>query len=198
MDAAEVSVIGIDLSLRSTGIGVITDTAEISCWSRESTGKRADTLAMRSDRLRALATGIIGSLTEAGTIRTAKLAVIESPSYGSKGGSSWDRAGLWWMIVDALHQARIPVALCAPPTRAKYATGSGRADKAAVAMALARLLPEADIVNSDESDALVLAHMGAAYLHYPVATLARHTDSIAAVHWPVLPATPVAVPALAS
>lgn len=79
----------------------------------------------------------------------------------------------------------VPVAVCAPATRARWATGSGKADKAAaVAAAVARLWPTAALVNADVVDALAIATAGAQRLGWAVPTLARHTDALAAITWP--------------
>ena len=176
-------VAGIDLSMTSTGIAkIFEDSVQTSNTTVQSKGKRADDLATRSGRLNALAQAVVEAVT--GPTQRPDLVVIEAPSYGSTGASSWDRAGLWWLVVTKLHRLDIPVALCAPTTRAKYATGKGNADKAAVAAAAARLFPDVEISNSDEADALILAHIGAARAGYPVGALQRHHDALQSVHFP--------------
>lgn len=172
-------IVGIDLSLTSTGCATITPAGRAGTWTLQSAGHRGDNLATRSTRLADLAGRIVRGLPG-----RPELVVLEAPSYGSTGASSWDRAGLWWLLVTKLHRLDVPVALCAPATRAKYATGSGRADKAAVAAAAARLFPDVAIDNSDEADALVLAHMGAVHEAYPVEHLARHREALKPVQWP--------------
>ena len=198
-------VVGIDLSLASTGIAIIENidgAMRVETATVESSGHRADLLAVRTNRITSLVDGIVTTVLQAsGSLTTevtpwgseelavrgypkCDLVLIEAPSYGSTGASSWDRAGLWWMLVAQLHDLGVPVAWAAPTTRMKYATGSGKGqDKAAVAAAAARLFPDAAIHNSDEADALIFAHMASVHLSM-IEGLARHTDCLKAVHWP--------------
>lgn len=176
------SIYGIDLSMVSTGVARIRTDLIVTTNTIGSVGKRADELSTRSRRITNLADEIVRPVIS----DEAVLVVIESPSYGSTGASSWDRAGLWWLVVTKLNAHNIAVALCAPATRAKYATGSGQADKAAVAAAASKLFPDTEIGNSDEADALILAHIGASYLHWDVGTLVRHRDAMQAVRFPSL------------
>ena len=147
-------IAGVDLSLTSTGVATITSTMT-NVWTIPTKGKRADPLSDRGVRLRGIADQVL-QLTAA-----ADLVVIEGPGYGAPGGSTWDRAGLWWLVVSRLQRLDVPVVVVAPTTRAKYATGKGNADKAAVAVAVAKLFPALEINNSDEADSLALAHLGA-------------------------------------
>lgn len=106
---------------------------------------------------------------------------------GSHGGSPWDRAGLWWRIVHRLLGADIPVAVCPPTVRAKWATGVGggpKATKALVAVAVARLWPDVDAASDDEWDALAMASLGAQHLGLDVPTRAHHSACRASVAWP--------------
>ncbi len=116
---------GLDLSLTGAGIAG-------AGWAQTlgSKGKRTDTYAMRRVRLHRLADRILD------TVGPCDLAVVEGPSYGSKGSGTWDRAGLWWLVVDRLAARDIPVAVVTPSARAKYATGDGRAGKQAVVEAV--------------------------------------------------------------
>jgi len=59
---------------------------------------------------------------------------------------------------------------------------SGKADKAALAVALTRLWPQADVTSSDCCDAAGLAHLGAVRLGWDVPTLQRHRACKA--EWP--------------
>lgn len=174
-------VVGIDLSLSSSGVAVIQcvgDECEVTATSYTSKGQRADGLRDRYTRIQLLAAAV-GEYVDAAT-----LAVIEGPSHGSLGGSPVDRHYLWWAVVGDLLKGGIPVAVVAPATRAKFATGSGRGDKAAVAGAVSRLWPDLILANSDEADAVALAHMGAVALEWPVLTLQRHRECLPAVKWP--------------
>lgn len=181
------AVLGIDPSLTGTGIAWIEKGGPLHTCTLRSTGRRGDNLDARAQRLEGLATETWETLDEAMVLTSCELAVIEGPSHGSVGGSAWDRAGLWWRYVQLLHVAEIPVAVCAPTTRIKWATGSGRATtstKSDVAVALSRLWPEADAQGDNEWDALAMATIGAQYLDWPVPSRAHHAASVAKVAWP--------------
>lgn len=113
--------------------------------------------------------------------------MIEGPSYGSPGGGQVDRYGLWWMILDYYLTKNIPVVVCPPQTRAKFATGKGgKTDKAVVAVAVAKMWPESEIADSDEADALAMATAGAvaAGLEMPFPVPQYRLDSAAAMEHP--------------
>lgn len=175
-------VCGLDTSLTATGIAIITQRTNGTCIANTTTitsrGQRADTLTTRAQRITTLRNTILD------TIHRPQLVVIEGPSHGSKGGSPLDRHGLWWHTITALIETETPVAVCAPTTRAKFATGTGTADKAAVAAAITRLWPTTHLSNTDEADALVLAHTAAVFLGWDVPTLQRHRDALPAITWP--------------
>lgn len=166
---------GLDLSL--TGAGVAG-----AGWAQTlgSKGKRTDTYAMRRARLHRLA----GRIVEA--VGPCDLAVVEGPSYGSRGAGTWDRAGLWWLVVDALAAREVPVAVVTPSARAKYATGDGRAGKQAVLDAAAVRYGVA-LRDDNQADAMVLCAMGHDWLDEPLATVPdRHRAALARVEWPEL------------
>lgn len=175
-------VAGIDTSLTSSGVAIITRRVSGDCIATTTTitsrGKRDDGLPERANRM----TGLAGDIDRAAG--PAVLVVIENPAHGAKGGSPMDRHHLWWLVVARLITRGVPVALCAPATRAKFATGTGRADKAAVSAAVTRLWPGLELANSDEADALALAHAGAVRLGWEVPTLQRHHDALAGIRWP--------------
>jgi Holliday junction resolvasome RuvABC endonuclease subunit len=178
-----VSIYGIDPSLASTGLAYISDWYTPVTSVIRTKGKRADGLVERDGRIMHLRAAVLGWKPNGESARSAKLIVIEGPSHGSRGGSPWDRAGLWWNIVHDVSADR--VAVVPPPTRAKWATGNGRADKAAVAVVAARLCPDAELPSSDAADALVLALMGAHALGLrpDLETKYRH-EALLASKWP--------------
>ncbi|MFF9894923.1 hypothetical protein [Streptomyces longispororuber] len=166
-------VAGLDISLTGTGIATLGGTARVP-----TTGRRRDTIAQRWARMRHI-TDVV--MTEVGDV---DLACVEGPSHHSVGGSAWDRGGLWWLIVDALCARDIPVAVIPPTSRAKYATGSGGARKAAVLEAAQRRYG-AILPTDDEADALVLRAMGLHWLDQPLAEVPDgHRAALAGVQWP--------------
>ena len=166
-------VAGIDVSLTGTGIATLGGTTLIT-----STGRRADSIAQRRTRIKGIVDRV---LIEIGVV---DLAVVEGPSHHSVGVSVWDRAGLWWRIVDRLCAEDIPVAVMPPTSRAKYATGSGAARKAAV-MEAARHRYGAVLDNDNEADALILRAAGLDWLGQPLAEVPDgHRAALAGCQWP--------------
>jgi len=188
-------VLGIDPSLTATGLSWIdAEATTVGVQTLRSTGHNNDTLAQRSARIDTLAQGFQSTLEHLGVI---DLAVIEGPSHGSKGGSAWDRAGLWWAYVSILFDRGIQVAVCVPTTRIKWATGSGKATKSTksdVAVAAVRLWPDVSADGDNEWDALCLATIGAQRLGWPVPHRAHHVHAQTAIVWPEL--LPVATPVI--
>ena len=181
-------VCGVDLSLTSTGIGVISQRVDHTTLATSTTitsrGKRADVLVDRDARLGQIVREIMR------VANTCTLVVIETLYSGSKGGSLIDRAGLWWRVVHSLHHHDVPVATCVPTTRAKFAAGSGKADKAVVAAAVSRAWPDLKAQNNDEYDAVALAHAGAMWLGWNVPSLAYQREAIeksTGFSWPSYP-----------
>lgn len=180
-------VLGIDPSLTATGLSWIdSEATTVGVQTLRSTGRRGDSLARRSARLDTLDQGLLSTLEHLGIV---ELAVIEGPSMGSVGGSSFDRAGLWWSYVSILLDRGIQVAVCAPTTRIKWATGSGRATastKSDVAVAASRLFPDVSADGDNEWDALCLATIGAQRLGWAVPSRAHHVHAQTAIVWPEL------------
>ncbi len=166
---------GLDLSLTGAGIAG-------AGWARTlgSKGKRTDTYAMRRVRLHRLADRILD------TVGPCDLAVVEGPSYGSRGAGTWDRAGLWWLVVDRLAARDIPVAVVTPSARAKYATGDGRAGKQAVVEAVGPRYGVA-LRDDNQADAYVLLAMGHDWLDESLADVPKkNRQALARVEWPLL------------
>lgn len=188
-------VLGLDPSLTGTGVAWIGPTAPVvdeqrfavETFTIRSRGQRADTLADRDRRI----VKMVGELRESIAWLYANhgidLAVIEGPSHGSRGGSAWDRAGLWWGYVRELYALNIPVAICAPTTRIKWATGSGRATastKTDVGVSLSRLWPGVAAEGDNEWDALALATIGAQHLGWKVPHRSWHAAAQKSIEWP--------------
>jgi crossover junction endodeoxyribonuclease RuvC len=174
-------VVGLDLSLTSSGIAIITEThrgLKIATSTVTSKGKRAASVVDRHARLTEIGAGV---LHHAGQV---ELAVIEGPFSGPN-GSAIDRHALWWFVVGGLIRREVPVAVVAPTSLKLAIAGKGTADKAALSGALARLWPDLVVGSADEADAAALAHLGAVWMGWPVTTLERHKQVRA--EWPILP-----------
>lgn len=153
--------LGLDLSLCSTGVAQLYShggPAELHTAVIKSSGKRSDTLADRAARVRDLRDRIVSWITP-----FTSLVVIESPSLGSKGAGTWDRAGLWWAVVSWLAAHEVPTATISPLSLKRFASGSGKADKAAMLDAFEALWGERPKTD-DQADAGHLALAGAVHL----------------------------------
>lgn len=158
-------IVGLDLSLTSTGLALIVDgIADVLRFTTATAG--ADTTA-RHRRLKRIADEVHEWCT------AADLVVIEGPSYGSTTPHQHDRSGLWWLAVHRVLDAGLPLAVVPPSSRARYATGKGNAPKDAVLAAVVRRYPAVDVTGNDQADALLLAAMGARRLGHPIDTVPK-------------------------
>lgn len=178
------TVVGIDLSLRSTGIAVIHSDGAVTTRTVTSTGKADDDLAAREHRLYVLTQRIVQNGRGYGS---PPLVVIEQPAFSRTVGSQHDRSGLWWFVVRGLVEDGCRVVEVSPTARATYATGKGNAAKDRVLAAVVRRYPGVEVDGNDQADALVLAAMGARHLGRPIddPMPATHLRAMSAVRWPV-------------
>jgi crossover junction endodeoxyribonuclease RuvC len=180
-------VVGLDPSLAGFGVARVAHGRVVSAQRLAPMTRRGhERLEFLLDELLPLTTG-------------ADLVVIEGPSYGSPSESQvghHERAGLWWLVTQQLWGDRIPYAVCAPGTRAKYATGNGRAGKARVLAAVNERWPLAQATKDDNiADALVMAAIGARYLGEPIedGTQGRGLEAVRSLTFPgLLPRSGVA------
>lgn len=170
-------IVGIDLSLSSTGLAVITNgRADVV---RHTTAPVGDDLARRHRRL----------LEIADVVRTwasgADLAVLEGPAYASVTGHQHDRSGLWWIVAHRILGSGLPLGIVPPTSRARYATGKGNAPKDGVLAAVIRRYPEVNVTGNDQADALILAAMGARRLGHPIDVVPKVAlTAMAGASWP--------------
>lgn len=180
-------VVGIDLSLTSTGLAVVTTgergvLAYGSVMRVASSGTKKDTLVERRERLNLIGHQVIDYVRR----MDPQLVVIEAPSMASKYGHPHDRSGLWWLVVNRLMSLEYPVAAAPPTCRAKYATGKGNAAKDDVLTHVVRRYAGVMVTKNDEADALILAAMGARHLGHPIeeSLPAAHVSGLDGVEWP--------------
>lgn len=152
-------IVGLDLSLTATGVGIIQD-AEISTHTIKSKGVKDASLLERRGRLAALRSEI------GGFVMDADLVCVEQPAYSSTTGHMHDRSGLWWLVVEWMMGGLwSPAVVEIPPQAVKmYATGKGNAGKDDVLAAVIRRYADVEVSNNNESDGLVLAALGARHL----------------------------------
>ena len=176
-------VVGVDLSLTSTGVAVI-DHHGVQLHRIESKGHKDATLNDRRRRLAAITADICDIIELA---QPDPLAVIEAPSLGqARQAGTHDRSGLWWLTVNRLAiECGVQVVEVPPTCRAKYATGQGNAGKDAVLAGVVRRYPTVPVDGNDCADALVLAAMGARWLGHPIDDLPQtHLAAMDGVRWP--------------
>jgi crossover junction endodeoxyribonuclease RuvC len=173
-----VIVVGVDFSLASTGL--VRSTGEVK--RIRTTGKTDDDLIARHERLLRICANVKNELG------AADLVVLEGPSFASVGGHHHDRSGGWWLLVDALRDYGVPIAVAPPKSLKKYATGKGNAGKDLVLAETVRRYPNWTVDGNDVADALVLCAMGVEHLGMePLAALPElHRVALPGVAWPVL------------
>jgi Holliday junction resolvasome RuvABC endonuclease subunit len=181
---------GLDTSLTSTGIAIITRRTNGTCLANvttvRSTGHRGATYLTRGQRLSTLRNDIID------LICICYMVVIERPLIVTKSADLMDRIGLFWTTVGRLQDLGVLVAVAPPTTHKKAITGHGDSGKGAVVDAIKGLWPDVTLNPKgnnaeDEADALSLAHIGAVKAGWEVPTLQRHRDALPAVAWPDQP-----------
>lgn len=171
-------VTGVDLSLTGTGLCI----AE---WG-DPTGDDVTVVTLRPPkglmdlpRLRWLRAEVVAGCEE------SDLVVVEGLAFSTRTGKASERAGLWWLVVDALDALNIPVAVMPPASVKTYATGKGNAGKDEVLADTVRRYPTVLVRDNNQADALILAAAGLDHLDAPLATLpATHRRALTGVTWP--------------
>lgn len=170
-------VVGLDLSLTSTGVAVLragqvfldrvdapaSDDA-LQSWRRiESTAART---------LRQVPAGA--------------LVILEGPSWASRFGKPDERHAQRWMVRGPLLERGHQVVIVQPRTRAKYAADDGNAKKPAVLVSMRARHPGLTIRDHNVADALALAAMGARSLGSPIdgEPSKQQIEAMDAVSWP--------------
>lgn len=170
-------VVGLDVSLTSTGVALIADRAA-KTWTIKSKATKDATIEERAKRLREIRFDCMHAASGASVV------VIESPAYGQTTGSHHDRSGAWWLIVDALLPDVEQLVEATPQAVKMYATGKGNAGKDEVLAAVVRRYPDVDVRSNDEADALVLAAIGARLAGHPIDELpATHLRALDKIRW---------------
>lgn len=150
------SVIGLDLSLTSTGVATADGTMTIVS---EPYGTSLYQRHLRLGELLDQITAVLPS----GLVTV----VVESPSLGQKRqAGTLDRNGLWWLVVSSLIIDGVRVVEATPATVKKFATGKGTAPKPDLRMALYKRAG-LDIADDNQVDAWWLRQIGLHLLGHP-------------------------------
>lgn len=175
-------VIGIDLSMTSTGLAVIAnETIEThTVTSKPDAGTLRSFLA-RSEK-------IAKQIDDAVKLTRTDLVVIEGIAFGAKSSSLDKIHAHWWLVIKHLceYVDQEPVVITSGQ-RCKYATGIGNAKKDIVLAAVIKRYPQADPAGNDEADAVIFAAMGARHLGHPVeeSLPLANLEAMKAVRWGV-------------
>lgn len=173
-------VLGLDLSLASTGHAVSRGAGPISTGTIETRGRKGEGYPEREKRIRRVVREVARVVPF-----DVDLVVIEAPSYASASDSTWDRAGVWWQVVIGIRDWGHPIALVPPSNLKLYATGKGGANKPTLMAAVMRTIPQAVIHNDNEADAVGLAAMGQQWLGSPVVSVPpRNITALDGCLWP--------------
>ncbi len=174
-------VVGLDLSLTATGV------AESDGKTRTIRTGPGDNLADQHDRLSRIVDEARKYVITWPADERVHLVVIEGPSYSSTGAGSWDRAGLWWLVVSSLLCDGTPIAIVPPTVLKRYATGKGNATKADMRMALYQRAG-IDCRDDNQVDAHWLRSMGMRWLGHPIEQLPdSQLTAMEKVQWPAIP-----------
>lgn len=176
----DMRVLGLDLSLTSTGVAHVDGTPDRLAPPRLTGMERLAWLRSEVHRL-----VLQQRLTSE---RLVDLVVIEGYAMGSKRQShSYATGELGGVIRLMLHTSLIPYVEVAPASLKKYATGKGNASKDEVlAEAIRRLQYQG--ANNDEADAMWLRQMALCAYAEPdfVGMPATNRSALTVVDWPVI------------
>lgn len=185
---------GLDPSLTSTGVAILRNGRPFRPPGAPSPLKAigddrpARTYDEQSDRIGRQYKRIRDEIIKWSEHVQIDLVVIEGIPHGLNLPSTSERSGLWWDLHRLLRSRRIPIAIIYPTTLKLWATGNGKADKAAMKTTVRGWWPHArDFITCDDiADAAALALAGAFQLGDPMPFEVRpvHTERLKAAKWP--------------
>ncbi len=180
---ADAGVVGLDLSLSSTGIALPDGnilTHGYSLTKYATVDERVERLCA----IRSLITVHIDHIRDHGA--DYPLVVVEGFSFGSPQGAT-EAGGLGWAVRVRLWELGVPFAIVPPATLKKFATGKGNAGKDDMKLAA---LQRFDLTftgtgSGDRCDARWLQEMGLHHMGAPTVDLpAVNLSALTKVEWP--------------
>lgn len=166
------SVIGLDLSLTSTGVA--TNRGTVALRPKKLRGY---------ERLRWLRDGVLANVHE----HQPSLVVVEGPSYGSTGNTFHQLAGWWWIATEAIVSAGYALAVAPPSSLKRFALGVGGGPKAGKDFMVAQAVRRFSWFDggNDEADALWACAIGYERLGRPIVDVPKtHLTALEGVEWP--------------
>jgi Holliday junction resolvasome RuvABC endonuclease subunit len=179
--------VGVDPSWECSGVGLVTaDRMHMTRLPYGISEKGRTTAEQDLAHIQRMASKVFATIRDYLEGRTG-LVVFEGPSMGSTFGRPDERAGIRWIVTNAVStQLGAVVAFVPPSTCKKYWTGDGRAQKDKMLGYTASRYPGLTVPDHNANDGFALAHMGATYLDLisessPPAVI---RSSLAGVRWP--------------
>ena len=173
-------VIGIDLSMTSTGLAVIAN----GIIETHTVTSKPDAGTLRSFLARS--TLMAKQIDQAVKFTPTDLILIEGLIFHGKSSSLDKIHAHWWKVIESICEFvdQEPVVV-GSSQRCRYATGSGSAKKDIVLAAVIKRYPQADPAGNDEADAVIFAAMGARHLGQPVeeSLPLLNLEAMEAVRW---------------
>jgi crossover junction endodeoxyribonuclease RuvC len=148
-------IVGLDLSLTSTGVAVAYNTpdGEIGIMNQAIIPGKKDRGFVRIETIRRLIDPWFNG---------ASAVFMEGLSYASHTPTALERAGLWYLVASGLWKRNIPVYALPPTTLKKFITGKGNAEKSMILKEVYKRFG-IECETDDEADAVGLAVLGATY-----------------------------------
>lgn len=176
-------VAGIDASLTSAGVAVLTDGQPAHLSHHGFGGDNHPSDQKRSRRIRYQERLIHQAATSQGR---PDLVLIERPLTIIKSAKVFDRYELCQRLYGDFDWQEIPVLYVHNTTAKKWISGRGDAQKPQIVAAVQSWYPTTVIANDDEADALGIATIGAFHVGDPVPFLVkdRHHIGLEKVAWP--------------
>jgi Holliday junction resolvasome RuvABC endonuclease subunit len=156
-------VMGVDPSLTSTGLAHWSPTDGWDTGRVVTKGTDKDTGHTTGARLDRIVAGVNGSVDR----WRPDLILVERPAFSSATGHAADRGGLFHLLTRSWRDLGTPHAYVNSQARICYAVGKFRGSKDEVMAAAIRRYVDADIIDNNTADAVVLAAMGARWWYGP-------------------------------
>ena len=162
--------LGIDLSLRSTGIVILCEDGKVELATVIKSRPRGDQPIDEIKRILQLVDDIFNAVYIDNPKDVPDLAIIENVAYMAKGTSLVQLSALNYMVRARLLALKCRFIICAPTSLKKFITGSGKGEKDHVMMAIYKDYGF-ESMDNNVGDAFGLAAAGLAIMDRPLKKL---------------------------